>query len=382
MARAIADIAERARTKKLLPDDVQGGTFTITNPGGFGTFHGTPIISQPQVGILGTYALVKRPWVVQDELGQDVIAIRPMMNITLTYDHRLVDGALQRPASCAISGSASRAGTRTADWRLRSVKGAYVMNLGLVPYGEAWELQRSLAGAVSQGAIPDTILLLEHPPTVTTGRRTEEGEVHIPDGAEVEIVETNRGGKSTFHGPGQLVCYPILDLNRHGIDVKKYVRDLEEALIRTLAPFRIEAQRIDGLTGVWLDSPPRKIASIGVHVSRWVTTHGYALNVDLDPAPFTAVDHRVRARGRSVHDDRARARPAGDGGRDARPRTRGARRGVRARARGAPRRRRPRPLAPAGARASSPPADLCSGRSSSRAENGPLAPIVSNTIRA
>jgi len=93
MARAIADIATRARTKKLLPDDVQGGTFTITNPGGFGTFHGTPIISQPQVGILGTYALVKRPWVVQDELGQDVIAIRPLMNITLTYDHRLVDGA-------------------------------------------------------------------------------------------------------------------------------------------------------------------------------------------------------------------------------------------------------------------------------------------------
>jgi 2-oxoglutarate dehydrogenase dihydrolipoamide succinyltransferase (E2 component) len=93
MARAIADVAARARTKKLLPDDVQGGTFTITNPGGFGTFHGTPIISQPQVGILGTYALVKRPWVVQDELGQDVVAIRPLMNITLTYDHRLVDGA-------------------------------------------------------------------------------------------------------------------------------------------------------------------------------------------------------------------------------------------------------------------------------------------------
>jgi 2-oxoglutarate dehydrogenase E2 component (dihydrolipoamide succinyltransferase) len=93
IARAIADLAEKARTKKLMPDDVQGGTFTITNPGGFGTFHGTPIISQPQAGILGTYALVKRPWVVQDELGQDVIAIRPMMNVTLTYDHRLVDGA-------------------------------------------------------------------------------------------------------------------------------------------------------------------------------------------------------------------------------------------------------------------------------------------------
>ena len=93
VARAIADLAERARTKKLLPDDVQGGTITITNPGGYGTFHGTPIISQPQAAILGTYALVKRPWVVQDELGQDVIAIRPLMNLTLTYDHRLVDGA-------------------------------------------------------------------------------------------------------------------------------------------------------------------------------------------------------------------------------------------------------------------------------------------------
>jgi pyruvate/2-oxoglutarate dehydrogenase complex dihydrolipoamide acyltransferase (E2) component len=94
LARGVTDIAKRAREKKLMPDDVQGGTFTITNPGGYGTFHGTPVISQPQAGILGTYAVVKRPWVVTDELGQDVIAIRPIMNITLTYDHRLVDGAL------------------------------------------------------------------------------------------------------------------------------------------------------------------------------------------------------------------------------------------------------------------------------------------------
>jgi pyruvate dehydrogenase E2 component (dihydrolipoamide acetyltransferase) len=94
MAKAIADIAERARSKQLLPDDVQGGTFTITNPGGYGTFHGTPVISQPQAAILGTYAVVKRPWVVEDEDGQDALAIRSMMNVTLTYDHRLVDGAL------------------------------------------------------------------------------------------------------------------------------------------------------------------------------------------------------------------------------------------------------------------------------------------------
>jgi lipoyl(octanoyl) transferase len=140
---------------------------------------------------------------------------------------------------------------------------------------------------VSQGELPDTVVLLEHPPVITLGRRAEEGELHVPEGAEVEIVETDRGGKSTYHGPGQLVCYPILDLKRHGQDVKHYCRDLEEALIRTLAPLGVEARRIDGLTGIWVEGPPRKIASIGIHVSKWVTTHCYALNVDLDPAPFT-----------------------------------------------------------------------------------------------
>jgi lipoyl(octanoyl) transferase len=166
-------------------------------------------------------------------------------------------------------------------------KPAYLLNLGETPYLEAWELQRSLAGAVSQGAIPDTIVLLEHPPVITLGRRTEDGELHVPEGAAVEVVETDRGGKSTYHGPGQLIAYPILDLNRHGRDVKKYCRDLEEAVVRTLAPLGIDATRIEGLTGVWLERPPRKICSIGVHISRWITTHGYALNVDLDPAPFT-----------------------------------------------------------------------------------------------
>ena len=94
MAKGIADVAKKARDKQLTPDDVVGGTFTITNPGGYGTFHGTPVISQPQAGILGTYAIVKRPWVIQDDNGADAIAIRSIMNLTLTYDHRLVDGAL------------------------------------------------------------------------------------------------------------------------------------------------------------------------------------------------------------------------------------------------------------------------------------------------
>jgi lipoyl(octanoyl) transferase len=165
-------------------------------------------------------------------------------------------------------------------------RNARVMQLGQVPYLEAWDLQRSLAAEVAQGG-PDTILFLEHPPVITLGRRTEPGEVHVPDGDEVEIVETDRGGKATYHGPGQLVCYPILDLTRHGQDVKRYCRDLEEALILTLARVGVEAARIEGLTGIWLEAPPRKIASIGIHISKWVTTHGYALNVDLDPAPFT-----------------------------------------------------------------------------------------------
>jgi lipoyl(octanoyl) transferase len=164
---------------------------------------------------------------------------------------------------------------------------AHLINLGVVEYREALDLQHSIAEQVAAGSLPDTVLLLEHPPTITLGRRTEPGEVHVPDGADVAIVEVDRGGKSTYHAPGQLVCYPILDLTRHGQDVKRYCRELEEALIRTTAAFDVTSTRIDGLTGVWLESPPRKIASIGIHLKKWISTHGYALNVDLDPTPFT-----------------------------------------------------------------------------------------------
>src|SRR4029079_9659643 len=151
---------------------------------------------------------------------------------------------------------------------------ARVIHLGETPYADALALQRELAAAVKEGTAPDTVIFLEHPPVVTVGRRTDDGEVHVPTDADVQVVETDRGGRSTFHGPGQLVCYPILDLNRHGRDVRKYCRDLEEALIGTLAAFGLEGERIEGLTGVCLTRPPRKIASIGVHISRWVTTHG------------------------------------------------------------------------------------------------------------
>ena len=124
---------------------------------------------------------------------------------------------------------------------------AYLVSPDGPPYGEAFELQRSLAAAVSGRAIPDTVILLEHEPVSRwAGGRTRPRAAISPTDSDVEIVETNRGGKSTYHGPGQLVCYPILDLNRHGRDLKKYVRDLEEAIIGTLAASRLAGVRIEG----------------------------------------------------------------------------------------------------------------------------------------
>ncbi len=163
--------------------------------------------------------------------------------------------------------------------------------VGLTPYGEALALQHMLADGVKAGLRPEAVVLLEHEPVVTLGRRTDASELHLPVGVEVDVVETDRGGKSTYHAPGQLVCYPVLDLKRHGKDVRRYMRELERAIVATVAAFGLEATTYEGLTGVWMPPSgrrgPRKIASIGVHVSRWVTTHGYALNVDLDPLPFT-----------------------------------------------------------------------------------------------
>ena len=168
-----------------------------------------------------------------------------------------------------------------------------LLNLGLVPYGEAFELQRSLAGAVSQGAIPETVVFLEHPPVVTIGRRTEtESELHIPDDAAVEIAETDRGGKSTFHGPGQLVCYPILDLAkaRQGREaLRARPRGGAHPNARGVRARRRALSRASPACGC---RPPEgrgraRSRPSACTSSRWVTTHGYALNVDLDPAPFT-----------------------------------------------------------------------------------------------
>jgi lipoyl(octanoyl) transferase len=163
-----------------------------------------------------------------------------------------------------------------------------VMRLGLVPYEEAWQLQQRLAAQRQRGEIPDVLLLLEHPPVYTRGRRSKPEE--LPMGVEwyeaqgIEVRDTNRGGLVTYHGPGQLVAYPIVDLSAYGDDVHAYVRGLERVMIEALGKAGVEAQTIEGLTGVWVGE--RKIGSIGLHVSRGVTTHGLAINVNNDLQPF------------------------------------------------------------------------------------------------
>src|SRR5438045_5397034 len=171
---------------------------------------------------------------------------------------------------------------------MRSLK---VERLGRVEYGAALEMQKRAERAVLTGEQPDTLLLLEHPHTLTLGRRSGPNGVIAPEellrARGVTVFETNRGGKTTYHGPGQIVGYPIINLSPDREDVHRFVRDLEEVLIRTMRDFEIEAFRIPGLTGV--HTPQGKIAAIGVHLARWVTTHGFALNVNTDLSFFNLI---------------------------------------------------------------------------------------------
>ena len=158
-----------------------------------------------------------------------------------------------------------------------------VRRLGLLPYGEALELQAQLVEDRKAGRIPDQLLLLEHPPVITLGvkaRKDRSNVLATPEAlsaAGVELFETGRGGDVTYHGPGQLVGYPILDLRPDRCDVHRYVRDLEQALILAVATFGVTSGRLEGLTGTWVGT--EKLAAIGVRISRWVTSHGFALNV-------------------------------------------------------------------------------------------------------
>lgn len=168
-----------------------------------------------------------------------------------------------------------------------------VRSLGSVAYADALALQQSLVEARKHDEIPDTLLVLEHPHVITLGSRTRHGPSHVLASREelaaktVEVVDTGRGGDVTYHGPGQLVAYPILDLKPDRCDVHRYVRDLEDVLIRVAADFGVDAGRIPGSTGVWVGD--EKLAAIGIRMSRWVTSHGVALNVATDLAYFELI---------------------------------------------------------------------------------------------
>ena len=173
---------------------------------------------------------------------------------------------------------------------------AWICDLGRVPYAETADLQRRLRAAREAELLPDTLLVLEHDPVITAGPRTQPHEVAHALTTDVPVVPTERGGGATYHGPGQVVIYPIFALRDHGEDIRRFVRGLEQALIDTLAAAGVEGTRREGLPGVWTPIPddPRtaasdglaKIASIGLRVVHWVTYHGIALNVDCDLAPF------------------------------------------------------------------------------------------------
>ena len=166
-----------------------------------------------------------------------------------------------------------------------------IKRLGRVEYAAALQAQKDTELAVKDGRQPDTLLLLEHPHTLTVGRRGDSEGILMSQellaARGVTVFETNRGGKITYHGLGQIVGYPIINLSPDREDVHKYVRDLEEVLIRTLRDFEIAAFRIEGLTGV--HTPRGKVAAIGVHIARWITTHGFALNVNTDLSFFNLI---------------------------------------------------------------------------------------------
>jgi len=161
-------------------------------------------------------------------------------------------------------------------------------NLGRMAYGRAWALQRELVDQRKEGRIPDQFLIVEHPHVITLGRNAKEQNVlAAPEAlarAGVEVHATDRGGDVTYHGPGQVVGYPILDLREWKRDVVAYVRGLEQVLVDALADFGLPGERIAGVTGVWVNG--RKVAAIGVHVSRWITSHGFALNLDTEMSYF------------------------------------------------------------------------------------------------
>jgi lipoate-protein ligase B len=176
---------------------------------------------------------------------------------------------------------------------MAQIKDMTILDLGLRDYEEVWRLQKELVARRRAGEIPDTVILVEHPPVFTIGRQASPrpysfaGEAGEDEWSRRSLVVVERGGGITFHGPGQLVGYPIVDLRGRGRDIHRFLRDLEEVLIRTLRDFSLDAQRRPGLTGVWVGQ--KKIASIGIAVRHWVSYHGFALNVSVDLRYFRMI---------------------------------------------------------------------------------------------
>jgi lipoyl(octanoyl) transferase len=174
-----------------------------------------------------------------------------------------------------------------------SVRALEVRRLGRVDYGEALAMQRALVEERRAERVPDLLLLLEHPPVITLGVKGDGGRSHITadaatlDALGIGVVEAGRGGDVTYHGPGQIVAYPILDLRPDRCDVHRYVRDIEDVMIRLCASYSVEAGRIAGLTGVWVGN--EKIGAIGIRMSRWITSHGLAFNVTTDLSHFQLI---------------------------------------------------------------------------------------------
>ena len=168
------------------------------------------------------------------------------------------------------------------------MKQGVLIKAGLLNYQTAWDLQRELYQQRLAGEIEDTFLLTEHPHTYTLGKSGQEenlvAEESFLNQQGIEVFRIDRGGDITYHGPGQIVGYPILDLHNHYLDVHRFLRDLEEVIIQTLAEYKIKAGRVEGLTGVWVDGA--KVAAIGVKVTRWITMHGFAFNVNTDLSYF------------------------------------------------------------------------------------------------
>ncbi len=278
LAREVASLAERARSKRLTMDDISGGTFTLTNAGPFGTLFTIPVINQPQVAILATDGIRKKPVVVELPDGTDAIAIHPVGNLVLSFDHRAIDGAYASVFMRDIKDSLETPGLVHGAMTLR------IRWLGRVRYQDALALQRALFRGGPDA--DDWLLLLEHDHVYTMGVRARAEHVLVdPTTVGAELVKADRGGDVTYHGPGQLTGYPVRSVPIGPRATPDYVHGLEQLIIDVLSDLGLPgAGRLPEAPGVWVGD--RKICAIGVRLSRGRSMHGFALNVDTDLSYF------------------------------------------------------------------------------------------------